>query len=66
MVSKPSLPATFDNILLPISKKSLLKASKAISTKHKKNRQKKYNKLQFIKGVPQHPQDRLMRKIKKY
>ena len=39
--SKPSLPLTFDNILLPRSKNLLLEASKAISKKYQKSRQKK-------------------------
>ena len=62
--SKPSLPLTFDNILLPRSKNLLLEASKAISKKYQKSRQKKKNELRFKKQISQHPRDRLAHKIK--
>ena len=57
----------FKDIFLPRRKKeksSLLSTGKAISKKYKKNRQKKNDKLKFIKQVPLHPRDRLVHKVK--
>ena len=56
-----------NNILLPKRKKKkslLFSTSKAISKKYKKIRQKKNDKLKFIKQVPLHPRHRLAHKVK--
>ena len=56
----------FEDILLPKRKKkksSLLSTSKAISKKFKIRRNKN-EELKFIKQVPLHPRDRLVRKVK--
>ena len=57
----------FKDILLTKRKKkksSQLSASKAISKKYKKIRQKKNDELKVIKQVPLHPRDRLACKAK--
>ena len=57
----------FKDVLLPKRKKkksSLLSASQAISKKYRKIRQKKNDKLKFIKRVPIHSRDRLTHKVK--
>ena len=57
----------FKDVLLPKRKKkksSLLSASQAISKKYRKIRQKKNDKLKFIKRVPMHSRDRLTCKVK--
>ena len=57
----------FKDILLTKRKKkksSQLSASKAISKKYKKIRQKKNDELKVIKQVPLHPRDRLACKVK--